>query len=277
MVGLQDIEVAWLSIWPVAREAAIRQVDGHHRFSAGIFARIEPRRRQGVLFWCRVAPRRRDDLKLNRFALGGREGLLRVLDGPVVHRLDEGGRPVGRVESYELELAGLDFFKDRLAPGGGDLALSAMHPHDQDIGLIEQGVGESLPGVIQSHRLDLEVLEALQVFGDVVSQEVLIGGFLGGLLRVPDQHADLAFFFLREALGGSLEQDQQEEDQAGDDSLQHVVSLRFTAVLFSSRFASRAYSLQRFLTSGGTCFYKTPTGLFPEQGCRSTIERASVH
>ena len=65
-----------------------------------------------------------------------------------------------------------------------------MSPPDQDVATVEHAFGNALAGVVQTDGLHGNAGLPLEVIGDLISQEVRVRLFLGGLLFVPDDHPD---------------------------------------------------------------------------------------
>ena len=117
------------------------------------------------------------------------EGAVDVGPGPLVHRLDERGGPVGRVEGDEDEPAVADPFHDSPPRLRLHLGLTNMPPPDEDVGVVEERVSDPLLGVVELHRTDREPRLLLQMGGDCVAEKVVVGLLLRRLLLVPDEDA----------------------------------------------------------------------------------------
>jgi hypothetical protein len=84
-----------------------------------------------------------------------------------------------------------------------------MAPEDEDVGLIERGVAESLIGIGEAGGLYLEILILRQFASERLAKELAtIGLHLLGLLFVPDEDAD------RFGLGGEGEEGEKGEEKA---------------------------------------------------------------
>ena len=145
----------------------------------------------GVLGGSLVAVLGGDELQLDRLAAAAREQPLRVFAGAIVHRLDERGGPVRRVQHDEGQSSRDDPVEDPLAGLPRHVAVPHVAPPDEHLAGIEGGVGETLVGIVQPCRLHRQTALRAQMLGDRVTQKVVVRLLLARLALVPYQHSDV--------------------------------------------------------------------------------------
>ena len=180
--------------WPSARHAGKqqdRELDADAGHAAGKLAHMVRGRDHGVAGGSLVAVLGRDELQLYSLVSVAREQPPRVFAGAMVHRLDERGGPVRRVQHDEGQPTRDDPVDDPPAGLRGHVAVPHVAPPDEYPAGIESLVGKTLAGIVQRGRLHRQTALRAQMGGDRVAEKVVVRRLLARLPLVPHQHPDV--------------------------------------------------------------------------------------